>query len=226
MKNKILLLILAITMVGFSAEAQNSDVSYGIRGGINFQNFGGKDLNGDPLGYNSVPRFNLGLVIESAIANDTYFQTGLTYTTKGTKSKYSFQNLDMSVEYNLAYLEVPFNLVFKPALGDGHLLIGFGPYLAYGVGGEAQYSFNDYSSTESVVFTDRYTSIDDYDWKYFKHFDYGGNLILGYELSNGVSLSFNAQLGLAKINALDDAYANEQTVFRNKGCGFSIGYMF
>jgi hypothetical protein len=226
MKNKILFFILAFVLVGFSAKSQSSDVSYGIRGGINFQTFAGQDINGDKLNINTVQRFNLGLVIETHVANQTFFQTGLQLSTKGARSNYYFQNMDMSAEYNLTYLEVPLNLVFKPALGNGHLLVGFGPYLAYGLGGNVNYDFSDYSATESIVFTNNYESTDPTDWRYFKHLDYGGNLLLGYELPSGLSFQFNAQLGLAKINALDLSYDNEKTIFRNSGYGLSIGYMF
>ena len=37
---------------------------------------------------------------------------------------------------NLSYIEIPVNLLYKPVVGNGKLLLGFGPYIAYGIGGK------------------------------------------------------------------------------------------
>lgn len=225
MKNKVLLLTTALLLFEFSANAQTTGISFGLRGGVNLQNINGKDIDGDKLTLGLVPRFNLGVVAGIPIAPDFYFQPGLFFTTKGAKSKDQFLGMDMSVEYNLTYIEMPLSFLYKPVLGDGHFFLGFGPYLAYGIGGKAKFNINNVSTEEKIEFTNEYEGLNPYDWKYFKPFDFGGNLFFGYELKSGISLQLNTQMGLAKINA-DNKTLSGKSEFRNTGFGLSLGYNF
>jgi hypothetical protein len=226
MKNKTLSLIAALILLGGFAYSQNTGTSFGLRGGVNLQNINGKDLNGDKLELNMVLRFHLGAVIGIPVAPNFYFQPGLMFTTKGAKSKDQFLGMDMSVAYNISYLELPLSFVYKPVLGNGHFFLGFGPYLAYGIGGKAKFTIESTSTEEKIVFTKEYESLNPYDWKYFKHLDYGGNLFFGYELNNGISFQVNTQLGFAKINAENITLPGNKSEFRNTGYGLSIGYNF
>jgi hypothetical protein len=226
MKNIILFLVAALVSLGFSANSQSEGVSFGLRGGFDLQNINGKDLNGDQLEFSLVPRFNAGVVVDIPIATDFYFQPALLFTTKGAKSKDEFLGMDMSAEYNISYIELPLSLVYKPVLGNGRFFLGFGPYVAYGVGGKAKFTIGDVSTEEKIEFTDEYDSLTLSDWRYFKPLDIGGNLFAGYELSNGISLQLNTQLGLVKINSENKTLSNNKTEFRNTGFGLSLGYMF
>ena len=225
MKNKNLFLIAVLVMFGLSAMSQTEGIHFGLKGGINFQNINGKDANGDKLKFDMVTRFNAGVVVEIPVAPEFFFQSGLSYTTKGAKSTGNFLGANTNGEYNISYLELPLNLLYKPLLGKGHLLLGFGPYVAYGLGGKAKFKISNVSSTENIVFANNYSSIFSYG-QYFKRLDYGGNLFFGYELSNGISVQLNTQLGLAKINADNTTFPNEKTSFKNTGFGLSLGYMF
>ncbi len=225
MKSKTLILAGALLLSGLFANAQNNGISFGLRGGVDLQTINGKDLSGDALKLGMVPRFNAGIVVEIPVAPDFYLQSGLLYTTKGAKSESSFLGLDMSVEYNLAYIELPLSFLYKPVLGNGHFLLGFGPYLAYGIGGKATYTIGGSSTEEKIEYTKEYTSLNPFDWKYFKALDYGGNLFFGYEFKFGLSVQVNTQLGLAKINA-DNTLSSNKSEFRNTGYGLSLGYMF
>jgi len=155
MKKNILILTAFILMLGFSAKAQMDGISIGLRGGVDFQTFNGKDMNNDALKFSMVPRFNLGVTADIPVAPDFYFQPGLLFTTKGAKSKDKFLGMDMSAEYNLSYIELPLSLLYKPMLGNGHFILGFGPYLAYGVGGKVKYEINNVSTDEKIVFGQR-----------------------------------------------------------------------
>ncbi len=226
MKNKVFILIAAVLMIGLSVSAQDSGTSFGLRGGLNMQNISGKNLSGDKLELSMVPRFHAGIVIAVPIAPDFYFQPGLMFSTKGAKSENNFLGLvDYSVEYNLSYIEMPLSFLYKPLVGKGHFFLGFGPYIAYGIGGKAKLTVGTASNDEDVVFTKDYVPQTDSDWKYFKNFDYGGNLFFGYELSGGLSLQLNTQLGLAKINA-ERKNSSSDAEFRNTGFGVSLGYNF
>lgn len=224
MKIQILLLSTALTMCALTANAQ-STTTFGIRGGMSMQNINGKDMNDDALEMKFVPRFNVGVVVDFNVAPDFYFEPGLMYATKGGKSEDSFLGMDMTAEYNLSYIEMPLNLLYKPMLGNGYFLLGFGPYIAYGIGGNAEFSIDGISTDETIEFTDEYSSINPYG-NSFKRIDYGGNLFFGYEMANGITFQANCQLGLAKINADNTTYPDNKTAFRNTGFGITLGYNF
>jgi len=222
MKNKNLFLVAILLMLGFTAMSQKEGVRFGLRGGVNFQNINGKDNSGDKLEADLLTGFNAGVVVQIPVAPEFYFQSGLLYTTKGAKSD-DFQGTGLAVELNPSYLELPLNLLYKPLLGKGHMLLGFGPYIAYGLGGKATLGNDEYD----IEYTDEYSSLLPYG-QYLKRLDFGGNLFFGYELSNGLSVQLNTQLGMAKINAenTNPLYTNSEASFKNTGFGLSLGYMF
>lgn len=226
MKKKILFLATFFLIFGTLLNAQSDGLSFGIRGGFDMQTFNGKDHNDDALKLSMVPRFNVGVMVDIPVAPDFYFQPGLLFTTKGAKSEDEFLGLNMSAEYNLSYIELPLNLLYKPVVGSGRFMLGFGPYVAYGIMGKAKYTINSVSSEEDIVFGDEYASANPNDLKYFKALDFGANLFFGYQLSSGISAQLNTQLGLAKINADNTLVTNGKTALKNTGFGISLGYNF
>lgn len=225
MKIKILLLSTALAMCAMSVNAQSPTTTFGIRAGINMQNINGKNITGDALSMKVVPRFNIGIVADINVAPDFYFEPGLMFSTKGGKLNENVLGMDMTAEYKLSYIELPLNLLYKPELANGYLLLGFGPYIAYGIGGSAEFSIEGISSDENIKFANEYSSINPYG-HYFKRIDYGGNLFFGFEMSNGITLQANCQLGLAKINSDNKTYSDNKTAFRNTGFGITLGYNF
>jgi hypothetical protein len=61
---------------------------------------------------------------------------------------------------------------------------------------------------------------------YYRPFDAGANIFFGYELSMGVFLQLNAQLGLLKINPEYSWATDSKASYKNTGYGLSIGYRF
>ncbi|MBC8004428.1 MAG: PorT family protein [Verrucomicrobia bacterium] len=218
MKNKIVFLVAILTMFGFYANAQTMEdegASFGLRGGVNFQNINGEDPSGDKWENDMAVRFNAGVVANIPVAPEFYFQPGLLYTTKGAKFNGEVLGIDTSSELNTSYLELPLSFLYRPLLGTGHILLGFGPYVAYGLGGKFESGDNELD----IKFGDESSD----DFFYLKRMDYGANLFFGYELQNGLSVQLNTQLGLANI--LPDVADNDAT-FKNTGFGISLGYMF
>lgn len=216
-----------LIVLGFAATAQsNQKVSFGVRGGFDYQNINGKNQNGDKLKFDMVLRFNAGLVIEIPLANQFFVQPAVLYTTKGAEAKNNFLGLDMATEYDLAYIEVPLNFLYKPTLGKGNLILGAGPYIAYGIGGDVTYTVDGNSTKQKIEYTDEYTNVNPFDQKYITPFDYGGNLLFGYQFPGGFSAQLNAQLGMAQIKAKNTLDPNSKVEFRNTGFGLSVGYMF
>ena len=185
-----------------------SDVTFGIRAGVNFQNLNGKDSDGDKLENDLKTGFNAGVNAEIPVGIDFYLQPGLLFSTKG--AKYNF--LGTETTRNISYLELPVNFLYKPALGEGHLLLGFGPYAAYAVGGKIKGGGTDID----MEFGDEVGET--------KAFDAGANLLAGYEFSNNLSFQLNAGLGL--LNMYNRPQGDSESTLKNTGFGLSLGYRF
>lgn len=224
-------LIAAIVLGTIFSQAQEKTsstggTSFGLRAGVNFQNINGKDENGDKLENDILTGFNIGVNAEIPIGVDFYFQPGLLFSTKGAKSEIDILGQPFNTTLKISYLELPLNLLYKPLLGTGHLLLGFGPYLAFGVGGEATYEGGGSSATEKIKFKKTVTSSDPIDVVYIRPMDGGLNMLAGYEFSNKVSVQLNTQLGILKINPEYEGASNDQSSAKNTGFGISLGYRF
>ena len=96
-------------------------------------------------------------------------------------------------------------------LGDGNLIVNFGPYLGYAISGKYK---NDIADTDIEFGSD--------DTDKYKPFDMGANIGFGYMLGGGLSVKFNAQLGLINIKPEGDS----DNLIKNNGFGLSVGYRF
>jgi len=210
----------------FSQAQSKSPVTFGLRAGVNFQNVNGKDFNGDKLSYDLVPGYNIGANVEVPIATDFYIQPGLLFTTKGAKADKDYLGQSVDATTTLSYLEVPVNFLYKPALGSGRLLLGFGPYVAFGLGGKTRLEGSGQKKDYDVKYQNTVSATDPKDQTYFKKMDAGANLLFGYEFSNRLSAQLNAQLGLAKINPEYEYLSGDKSAWKNTGFGVSVGYRF
>ena len=231
MKRRIIILTTAMALLTTITNAQTTTArsggtTFGIRGGVNFQNINGKDQDGNKLSNDLVTRFNLGVNVEIPVGTDFYFQPGVLFTTKGAKNEQVILGQDVISTVNLSYLELPLNLVYKPALSAGRLLLGFGPYVALGVGGKVKYEEGGSSQEQDVKFKNEVKVSDDTDVAYFKPLDAGANLLVGYEFHNKLSFQLNTQLGLVKINPEYEGAVDDKSSFKNTGFGLSFGYRF
>ncbi len=214
---KLMLVTVLLAVLTVQAQAQG----LGIRGGVNFQNINGKDAFGDQLENDIIATYHFGVIAEVPLVPTFYFQTGLLYSVKGAKSK----DLATTTTLRTGYLELPLHFMFKPALGNGHLILGFGPYLGYGLNGKAKIEVGGNSADWDVSFQNEVTASDNDETIYVKRFDAGGNLFFGYEFSSGLSFQLNTQLGMVKINP-DYKGFDDKSKFNNTGFGLSAMYRF
>lgn len=205
----------------FAANAQttstSSGVSFGIRAGVNLQNINGKDGNGDKLENKLVPRFQGGVVVDIPLADQFYIQPGVLYSGKGAKEKGTDDNVSLS------YIDVPVTFLFKPLLGTGHMLLGVGPYVGFGIAGNVE---DENENERKVKFENEVTLLQAQTDPYFRRLDAGANLLVGYEMSSKLSIQLNAQLGMAKINPEITDLNDNKWALRNTGFGLSLGYRF
>jgi hypothetical protein len=215
------ILILSVPMVT-AQNTEKSKTSFAILGGINLQNLNGKDKSGNKLDNNLQPGFHAGLNIQIPIAPSFCFQPGLLFTTKGAKNTGSV----LTTTTKLSYIELPLNLVYKGKLGNGYIMIGFGPYVAYGIGGNVTTEGGDVSLDTKVKFQNVVQLTDPLLTTYFKGLDAGGNVFAGYETAGGLFFQLNTQFGMVNISPENEWITNDESAIRNTGFGLSLGYRF
>jgi len=228
MKTK--LLTLSAILI-FSTLALQAQVGFGLLGGVNFQIINGKDNNGDKLENGLLTGFHAGINLNIPVAPDFCFQPGLLFSVKGAKNDFYTPPVkaagDFQTTTKLSYVELPLNLLYRPQLGKGYILLGFGPYVAYGIGGMETSDFGSLSYERDVKFKNTAVSLSDWiENAYYKPFDAGANIFFGYELSMGLFLQLNAQLGLLKINPEYSWVTDDKRSYKNTGYGLSLGFRF
>lgn len=223
--------LIAVLVIGFSSMVSAQGVSFGIRAGFDMQNINGKDYDGDKLTNKLIPAFNAGLNVEIPIAPEFYVQPGLLFSTKGAQvAEVNGSVIEGTSKLHLSYIELPINFLFKPALGNGNMILGFGPYVAYGVMGKNKVDGTilgvNVNKDFDVKFQGTVDSSDPVDQVYVRPFDAGANFIIGYETAMGFSAQLNAQLGLLEMMPEYAGIDMKKATQKNTGFGISIGYRF
>ncbi len=218
-----LLLILFISVpFAFGQTPVKGKTSFAILGGINFQNLTGKDHSGDKLENDLLMGYHVGMNLQMHIVPEFYFQPGLLFSTKGAKNTSG----SLTTSTKVSYIEMPLNFVYKGALGNGFILVGFGPYVSYGVGGKVTTSGGDVTLDTDVAFQNTVSLTDPVLTTYFKALDAGGNIFAGYEMAGGLFFHVNTQLGMLKINPENEWFPDDEASVKHTGFGLSLGYRF
>ncbi len=230
MKTKTKLFAISVIFILMTVTLQ-AQVGFGIQGGVNLQNINGKDGSGEKLTNELITGFHAGININIPVATDFYFQPGLLFSVKGSGNDFYSPPTKASGDYatttRLSYIELPLNLLYRPLVGEGHILLGFGPYIAYGIGGKEISDIGAPSIEREVKFENSVSDITD--WiknAYYRPFDAGANIFFGYELPNGIFLQLEAQLGMLKINPEYSWISDDKRSYKNTGFGLSLGYRF
>ncbi|WP_423126431.1 porin family protein [Gaoshiqia sp. Z1-71] len=226
MRTKRISLILIFTLTVFLAEAQSGSggrTSFAILGGAGMQNLNGKDMNGDKLENDMIIGYHAGVNIQFPVAPTFYVQPGLLFSAKGAENNDGL----ITNTYKLSYIEMPLNFVYKGKVGNGYFMLGFGPYVAYGIGGKAIYEGGSVTVETDIEFKKEVEAGDPLTTVYIKPFDAGANLFFGYELPAGLFLQLNTQLGLLDINPKDNRITGDnKSSLKNTGYGLSLGFRF
>jgi hypothetical protein len=194
----------------------------------------GQDGNGDKMTNGLLVGFHAGVTASMPIAPDLYFQTGLLLSQKGSRNNEGLIPIKAADdEYNtttrISYIDIPLHLLFMPEFGSGHILVGFGPYMGVGLFGseDVDYGSNTPTMEQKIKFKGEIT--DDEYWQmenaYYKRFDAGADIFVGYEMSMGLWFRLNAQLGLLNMIPSIMDYEGESNL-KNNGFGISAGYNF
>lgn len=214
--------LLWLASTGYTQTLSETNRAVGVLAGVNFQNFNGKDFNGDKIENELIAGFHAGVNFQIPIAPEFYFQPGLLFSTKGSKNVSG----TLSSTYRLSYIDLPLNLVYKGQVGTGYVLFGFGPYLSYAISGKATYVNGSVEVSNDIDFAKEVNLNDPLLATYFRPFDMGGNIFFGYEMTSGMFLQLNTQLGMVPINPKDNRIPSDDSIVKNTGFGLSLGYRF
>ena len=201
------MLVVAMLAMVTVASAQ---MNLGVKGGVNMSNFYGDELDDN----NVKIGFHVGLAADIDFAYNSAIQTGLYFTTKGSKYSTSFGEVSGDLTVNPMYLQLPVHYAYKIDVSPGtRVVLHAGPYAAYGVGGKSKFSASvgDMSGEEeSNVFGDD---------GFLKRFDAGLGLGVGAEFGP-LLLDLGWDMGL--VNIVDSSEGD----LKNQNAYLSVGYKF
>lgn len=208
-------------------------VAVGIRAGIHLSHIRLTNEAGEKQRTDAIPRFQAGVNLDVPLSMAFYLQPGVLYSGKGFKQLGGWLVAEGNeFKAKADYIEMPINLVYRSQVRTGNLMIGAGPYVGYGVGGkwegEGQILAGDIILSESsgdIIFKQDLKDGEFGHYLYGKQWDYGINVLAGYEFFQRLAVQFSAQWGVANLAPDIDGQAPGGSV-RNRGYGISLGYRF
>lgn len=173
--------------------------------------------------------FHAGLLCDLPLSSRLSFQGGVIYSVKGAlvETGKAGQLGYCKATTSPYYLEMPLNFVGKIPLGFTRFVIGAGPYVAMGIGGqnktqrvvfegETRYSNRDIQFEKGMVSNTHVGGFPE-----MKRFDYGANALAGFEFPCFV-LTANYGYGLSNIIPLTEENANQK--IDHRVISFSFGF--
>lgn len=192
-----------------------------IKAGFNAANISITN-DGDVDKANVLGSFQAGITGDIKIAPGLYFQPGLLFTGKGSKTQ---SGTPADANYyratsNPLYIEVPVNFVFKTA-GPVRFFAGAGPYLAVGIAGknkvEGKFLGVGFNSEENIKWSNDDPATLGYEegagYGILKRFDYGVNALAGVEFST-MQIAAGYGFGLAKLQSGSNSSADDKNKHR------------
>ncbi|MDR1092246.1 MAG: PorT family protein [Prevotella sp.] len=134
--------ITIILLSGSNVNAQESVARFGVKAGMNYSG-----SYGDDNSPKSKAGINIGITLDFRLSSDIYLLTGLDYSVKGGKGKpYEITDNDgrkfmLTQTDKPVYLQLPLHAGYKFDVPDFKIMPHAGFYMAYGVGGKAEYKY-------------------------------------------------------------------------------------
>src|SRR5437762_2303711 len=227
MKTKFLAVVLFLTTILVYSFGQGSNAI--LRGGLNLANVS-ITSNGSVDDAKMLASFQVGIIGDIHVASILYFQPGVVFTGKGTKSQSGTEGSAnwYRATTNPYYIEVPLSFILKSPTGPVKFFGGAGPYLGIGIAGKNKVKGavfgTSFNSEKSIVWSnDDPTTLNSDEGAGFgimKRFDYGLNGTVGVEGKSAV-FSVNYGLGLAKLQSGNNNSDNNN---KHRVLSFTIGF--
>lgn len=218
----ICLYLSSFLFIFMQAQAQ---IKYGIKVGINYASFGGKDHLFDLPSYTKVSS-NFGSIFNLSFLKNLGLESGIILSSKGARleSNYRLQNgasMVQTLSFSFLFLEIPLNVSYQFKVRDLSVEIFSGPYFGLGIRAKDKIKHTLYDIPESVTidpesYPNRTVKIE-FSPDGFQSNDFGLNFGAGINIYKFV---FKAQYGLGITNI----YHNLN--LKNRVVGVSMGFMF
>ncbi len=212
------LLILVALIITNTVQSQ--EMSFGVKGGVNFANASADILNNENKGIIS---FYIGGLAEIPINEKFSVQPELLYSQQGTKVEFEFDEGD--IVYKLSYINIPLMATYEVSEG---LRLEAGPQIGFllSAKGEENYeeqlpdisfakSFHEKAS-QSQDLSDFFKTLD-------LAFNIGASYYLAEESVSGVFFSLRYCIGIANVFENPGPFNNKWT---NNTFQAGVGYKF
>ena len=147
MKKIVFTLIAAMAFVSMEANAQ---FKFGIKGGLNFENFDISGSIGNALKKENVASWDLGIVAQFPLVGSFHLQPEVLYLSQNAKIKNYSDGIVLNPQSGtskISYFQVPINLLCKIDLIALKVFASGGVYLGYAVS-RNEYSTNMLNKTD------------------------------------------------------------------------------
>ncbi len=210
-----------VLLIALMAANNTFAQGFGVKGSFNMFNMTITDDEDDKTDTGMIPTFDAGVFAEFEVAPEFFLRPELLYAGKGTKLTDS--EADPKPKMKLSYVELPILFLYKGGLGNSKVLLGFGPYLAYGIGGK--YTWGENHSYDVKFKGDVKSTDNAEETLYMAPLDFGAKIMAGFELAAGLQVALDASLGLANITPKYDGEKSDSSI-KNVGFGLTLGYRF
>lgn len=194
---RILVVLAAVAMFAFAAQAQAAGMYGGIKGGVNIANVGGSDA---PDNTSSRTGFMGGLFVGKHMNDQFGFRVEGLYVQKGAKA----DSANVTLTYKVDYIEFPILFVYDVKSTE---TMGFNLFAGPTLG------FNITAKAEDVDIKDS-----------IKSFEFGGAIGAGIEkkMANGKAIGLDARYSMGATTTQKDVTVGSTTVspdIKNRGFG-------
>lgn len=220
MKKMILIFSALILCLSFTALSQKTRV--GITGGISFANLsrtiGGVDKDGE---YRIGITAGMQLEVPLGKKNKFTFQPDLRYIQKGAAEISKTPTLNQ-IYTALRYAELAPNFVYNFNASKGTFYMGGGPYLGLPLPSKNVTHAAGAANVETDISWGNAVAND------LKGVDYGGNVVMGYRMKNGIFVSANYIQGIRNLVPKDklDLPGGGNDKVKNIAFSIRVGYLF
>jgi len=199
MKKTIITLTAAVLFI-YAAYAQKAQL--GLTAGGTLSNYKIK-ADGEDLTSDSKLGFTAGAIANISTGKNFMIQTGAHWVQKGTKDEEAGDKATLTVNS----IEVPVNFLYN---SNGGFFIGAGPSASFAISGKWKYS--------DVSVKTKFGNSDDDD---MKGFDFGANILAGYQSPAGFLIMANFNQGLSNLIPGDA----EGATLKSHYFGIKLGYV-
>lgn len=139
--------------------------------------------------------YTFGVGVDYAFTDMWSLQSGVNFTSKGTKKVYEYEGGKDTEKYNAHYLEIPILAAAKFNINDNmKFVVNAGPYLAFGLGGITTYT-DEYEGEKEEYHGDKLFKEYENEDALVKRFDMGLQYGVGLEINEHFLVNVTGQYG-------------------------------